>query len=298
MVLRNFLGRVQDPFAVLGLKRAASSDQVKRAYHGLCRKYHPDKDRSVPAHLATARFQRIKAAYELLSHPSNRLAAASTVVSAPFKPNRSTKGTKGSKSAKAAKQKPKQQAKKQSQPAKRRLKTAPATDPEILEILDSDDEAPANPRMAKRASRAKMEASKQQERDRKAAAAGARMRARAQRLEAGGDGDARCVRLVFKAPPDFQAEAVAAAWNSAEVLRFEPGQAILAMSGAKEAVALALSFHAWPARQPVGLELQILRQMSLAVAPVDYTGRAAGPKTLVVSRSLVAASDGTSSKLL
>mmetsp|Transcript_16275 Transcript_16275/g.52077 ORF Transcript_16275/g.52077 Transcript_16275/m.52077 type:complete len:371 (-) Transcript_16275:43-1155(-) len=75
-----------DPYAVLGIPRSASDADVRRTYHDLARQLHPDKDRSVPAPVATARFQRLRAAYELLIDSSRRHAFDTTVVSAPFKP--------------------------------------------------------------------------------------------------------------------------------------------------------------------------------------------------------------------
>ena len=76
----------EDPYKVLGLSRGASSAEVKHAYRELSRRLHPDKDRQAPASVATARFQSLKAAYELLSDPVRRRALDSTVVSAPAWP--------------------------------------------------------------------------------------------------------------------------------------------------------------------------------------------------------------------
>ena len=39
-----------DPYVVLGVPRGVSSFELKRAYHNLSRKYHPDKDRTVQTH--------------------------------------------------------------------------------------------------------------------------------------------------------------------------------------------------------------------------------------------------------
>ncbi|GMU39068.1 MAG: J domain-containing protein [Planctomycetota bacterium] len=57
--------------AVLGLKRGASSDEVKRAYREACRKYHPDRlnGQNVEPHLvelAVQRFKEVTAAYQRL----------------------------------------------------------------------------------------------------------------------------------------------------------------------------------------------------------------------------------------
>ncbi|CAE8653765.1 unnamed protein product [Polarella glacialis] len=68
------------PYAVLGLRRTATQQEVKSAYHALCKRLHPDKDLSAPKAVATARFQQLKAAYDLLSDPARRRALDSSVV--------------------------------------------------------------------------------------------------------------------------------------------------------------------------------------------------------------------------
>ncbi len=59
-----------DYYTVLGLDRAASDDQIKRAYRSLARKFHPDvaQDKST----AETRFKEINEAYEILSDPTKR----------------------------------------------------------------------------------------------------------------------------------------------------------------------------------------------------------------------------------
>ncbi|GMV71839.1 MAG: J domain-containing protein [Leptolyngbya sp. PLA2] len=57
--------------ALLGLKRGASCDEVKRAYRDACRKYHPDglSGKNVEPHLvelAVQRFKEVTAAYQRL----------------------------------------------------------------------------------------------------------------------------------------------------------------------------------------------------------------------------------------
>ena len=60
----------RDYYAILGVAKAASGDEIKRTYRRLARKYHPDLnpgDRQ-----AESRFKEINEAYEVLSDPSKR----------------------------------------------------------------------------------------------------------------------------------------------------------------------------------------------------------------------------------
>jgi molecular chaperone DnaJ len=56
------MSNCEDPFAILGVSREASIDEVKRAYRRLAMHWHPDRNSS-PA--AECQFQRVHAAYEL-----------------------------------------------------------------------------------------------------------------------------------------------------------------------------------------------------------------------------------------
>jgi len=61
--------RYQDYYAVLGVPRTATQDEVRRAYRLLARKHHPDVDKSAGS---TQRFQQITEAYEVLKDPKTR----------------------------------------------------------------------------------------------------------------------------------------------------------------------------------------------------------------------------------
>jgi DnaJ-class molecular chaperone len=61
---------VDDPYAILGVKRDASAEEIRSAYRKLAKKYHPDLNPGNKE--AEARFKAISAANELLSDPEKR----------------------------------------------------------------------------------------------------------------------------------------------------------------------------------------------------------------------------------
>src|ERR671937_728946 len=54
----------------LGVSKAASQDEIKKAYRKLVRQYHPDKNPGDAA--AEERFKEVQAAYDVLSDPAKR----------------------------------------------------------------------------------------------------------------------------------------------------------------------------------------------------------------------------------
>jgi len=59
----------QDHYAVLGVHKSATSEELKKAYRLRARAYHPDKNKSAEA---TEKFQAISQAYEILNDPVKR----------------------------------------------------------------------------------------------------------------------------------------------------------------------------------------------------------------------------------
>jgi molecular chaperone DnaJ len=59
----------KDYYGILGVRRDASADEIKRAYRQLARQYHPDVN---PDPVAQEKFKEINAAYEVLSDPQKR----------------------------------------------------------------------------------------------------------------------------------------------------------------------------------------------------------------------------------
>ncbi|HEX5888042.1 MAG TPA: J domain-containing protein [Pyrinomonadaceae bacterium] len=61
---------IKDYYEVLGVKRDASDDDIKKAYRKLARKFHPDLNPGDKA--AEEQFKQVQAAYDVLANPEDR----------------------------------------------------------------------------------------------------------------------------------------------------------------------------------------------------------------------------------
>jgi molecular chaperone DnaJ len=64
----------RDYYEVLGLSKAATEDEIKKAYRKLAMKHHPDRNQGDAAKAAEEKFKEAKEAYEMLSDAKKRAA--------------------------------------------------------------------------------------------------------------------------------------------------------------------------------------------------------------------------------
>ncbi len=63
------MGRFKDYYAILGVPRNATPEEIKEAYRRLAKEYHPDKN---PSPEAEERLKLVNEAYQVLSDPAKR----------------------------------------------------------------------------------------------------------------------------------------------------------------------------------------------------------------------------------
>lgn len=61
---------MRDPYEVLGVSRKATADEIKKSFRKLAKKHHPDSSKGDPK--ASARFNEINTAYEILGDEKKR----------------------------------------------------------------------------------------------------------------------------------------------------------------------------------------------------------------------------------
>lgn len=63
-----------DPYSVLGISRGASTEEIKKAYRQLSRKYHPDANVNNPNKAqAEEKFKQVQEAYNQIIHEKEKV---------------------------------------------------------------------------------------------------------------------------------------------------------------------------------------------------------------------------------
>ena len=68
----------KDYYAVLGLEKNASPETIRKAYHKLAMKYHPDRNNGPNAGKKTEKFREVSEAYAILTGKENEPVSPTT----------------------------------------------------------------------------------------------------------------------------------------------------------------------------------------------------------------------------
>lgn len=277
-----------DPFQVLGVRRSATLAEVRQAYRDRSKVLHPDKDRSGSAAEATARFQRLQDAYEVLCDPKRRQALQSSVIIVPARtpaphvkkaPNKHVNPKKG--------------ARLREPPGSAETNKHPL--PSAVDVLDSEEEEAVRDvadavryvQERKRARHAMEEAKVVAER----------------KVMCTGVPKNSFVRLSLRiGKMTLTASDIDCAFKhlGARLVSQSAETATLSVADERSAVAFVLDFHCWRSRVCSEEVQRVYRHIKLATAPVSREGRAVAgehPTVAASQKKLVACDKGCQTAL-
>lgn len=280
-----------DPYKILGVAPSASDAELKCVYHALSRHIHPDKDHSRPKAESTARFQRLKSAYEVLSDPVRRrdfdtaLGRRRSTVVAQAAPSATRARSHGGQGPANMKRKAGAGQARRSQKATRSCPVVEVMESDV-EVFDSGEEDAARNaeweaaeavrrvHARRRRFRAAEQARRSQEPKETAGVAAGLQRSH--------------VRLKLRAGsgPRLGADNVERALSSfgCRVASADPTHIVASVENEARAVACVLNFHGWQQRACSEAERHLFSRVSVVTGPVSREGHAlAGSQATVTA---------------
>lgn len=280
-----------DPYKVLGVAPSVSDAELKCVYHHLSLQIHPDKDHSRPKAESTARFQRLKSAYELLSDPARRrdfdavLGGRRSTVVAQAAPSATCARSAGCLAAKKRKAGA-------GAPRSRKARTCPVVEvmESDVEVFDSGEEdaarnaeweaaeavrnVHARRRRLRAAEQARREQARHEEEPKAAAKAAGPQRSH--------------VRLKLRGglAPRLETDDIQQALLTfhCRVLSADAAHVVVSVESEARAVACVLSFHGWQGRACTAAEVHLFSRVSVVTGPVSREGHAlAGSQATVTA---------------